>query len=326
MELHAVYMSNDGYAPYAGISFTSLFENNKDIEDITIHYLDVGVSKENINKLKSIADKYDRNIIFYKINDEEFCKNLGINVSHSHFIYLDLFLHKILPSNIDKVLKLDSDSIITGSLKDLWNEDIEDYCLAAALEIKLNIDSANHYKKSLGLKETDPYINAGVLLINLKKFREMNFDSQFVKYINDNNPVYCDQDTINVILKDKIKIVDLRYNFFPELPKIGYENVIKWTKNQYYYSKKEYLEALDNISFIHFQFGLAGRPWFKNIDLPFSEEFDKYAKLSPWSYDEVYTDEKAPLKHRLLAFSVYKLPFNLFLSGLSFIRKLKGWE
>ena len=37
MQLNVLYGCDDNYAPYTGVSLLSLFENNKDIEEITIY-------------------------------------------------------------------------------------------------------------------------------------------------------------------------------------------------------------------------------------------------------------------------------------------------
>lgn len=321
-----VYISNDNYAPYSGISILSLLENNKSVNNLNLHYINNGISKENKNKIEGIVNYYNRNITFYDVDLDNIFNKVGMNRHENEFQYIDLFLHEILPKDMDKVLYLDSDSIICGNISELWDENIDEYYMGAVLEIKLNLDTASHYKRELGINEKDPYINAGVLLINLKKMRNSQISKEFVNYINNVNHVYYDQDTINVVLNGKIKILNLKYNFFPELPKIGYDNVMKWTKNEYYYTKSEYEEALDNIVFLHFQLGIEGRPWFKNTTVPFSEEFDKYAKLSPWSEEEIYTENKSSYKNMLINFIIYKLSFRIFFILLTIIRKIRHLE
>ncbi len=327
LKLNVVYISDNYYAPYSGVSILSLLENNKDFDDLHIFFIDLGISELNRNKLLNIVQNYERSISFIKINNLNlYYEQKGLNLMEYVPHYMDLFLQDLLPQDIDKVLYLDSDSIVIGSFKDLWQLNIENYYLGAALEIKLNHDTAGHAKKLLGLSENDPYINSGVLLINLKKMRENNISANFIEYINSHeNITYYDQDTINVVLRNNIKIIDLRYNFFPEFFKLGYDNVIKWTQNKYYYSKEEFNDALNNIVYLHFQLGLTGKPWYKKNHVPCSNKFDEYVKLSPWK-NEVYTDEDVSLKFRLLSILVYKFPFSIFYTLLKIIRRIKKWE
>ena len=69
--------------------------------------------------------------------------------------------------NLDKIIYLDCDSIIADSLEDLDNIDISDYYIAGVQDTVTNF-----FKTSIGLNKDDRYINAGMLVINLKKWRE----------------------------------------------------------------------------------------------------------------------------------------------------------
>ena len=66
----------------------------------------------------------------------------------------------------------------------------------------------------VGLKYNDRYINSGVILINLKKWREDNLEKKFIDFINKyNGDVPCaDQGTINGVCKNKILIIHPKYN------------------------------------------------------------------------------------------------------------------
>lgn len=94
----------------------------------------------------------------------------------------------------------------------MWNININDYYCAAVKD--LNFDTEK-YKKCIGMNDNEEYINAGVILFNLKKLREDNIAEKYFK----NNEIYKDkikyqdQDVINITLSDKIKIIDSIYNF-----------------------------------------------------------------------------------------------------------------
>ncbi|MBR1842185.1 MAG: hypothetical protein IJ788_02800 [Oscillospiraceae bacterium] len=62
--LNILYACDDNYAPYTGISMTSLFENNKAQDVITVYCAGMQVSENNISKMKALAEQYGRNIVF----------------------------------------------------------------------------------------------------------------------------------------------------------------------------------------------------------------------------------------------------------------------
>ena len=60
--------------------------------------------------------------------------------------------------------------------------------------------------------DKEHYINTGVCLLNLKKIREDNKTKELDEYVNTHKLLYPDQDTINVIFKNKILFLDNKYN------------------------------------------------------------------------------------------------------------------
>ena len=103
----------------------------------------------------------------------------------------------------DKVLWLDVDTIVTHSLSDLWNIDLANYYIAGVLD-----GSYNNYPE-INFK----YINAGILLFNLKAWRENHLSEKATELLNTQTWRYGDQDIINYLCKDKILYINSRYNY-----------------------------------------------------------------------------------------------------------------
>ena len=102
----------------------------------------------------------------------------------------------------DKVLYLDVDTIVDGNLAELWHIDITNFTIAGAKDI-----SWNKY-----LQYTNTYINAGVILFNLKKWRELNLSKQATDLLNTKKFRYGDQDIINLLCDKNKLIINNRYN------------------------------------------------------------------------------------------------------------------
>ena len=156
--------------------------------------------------------------IYFLIEDDEFPVELPpktsiINVSNqtyfkkdgpnykSEFTYMALIrvaLTKILTEDI--VLSLDVDTIVNENISSLWNIDISDYYLAAAKQ---------------PTKCTDTYmdINAGVMLLNLKKMREDGIDNKLIDYINTTYEVFPEQNAIGKLCQGYILPIPADYNF-----------------------------------------------------------------------------------------------------------------
>ena len=111
--MNFVYSSSDSYSEIAGISITSLLENNRDADDVTIYVIDNGISEQNRQNLETIVERYGRTLIFLdKLNIEEI-SGTKINVGRWHIsTFFRLFLATLLPDTVDRVMYVDCDMII----------------------------------------------------------------------------------------------------------------------------------------------------------------------------------------------------------------------
>ena len=280
--MNIVLASDDNYVPLLTISIVSLLENNyKDFDEINVFILNDGITNQNIEKIKNILNKYNCNISFIKTKDIE---NLNLNIVSlerdniaSFTTYSRLFIGSLIPDNIDKIIYIDCDILNVYSLKQLWEEDISDYYCAAVL------DCCNTtIQEMLGISEEDNYINAGMLYINLKKWREDNVEEKFIEFMmNNQNRFYQhDQGIINNVFKGKIKIISPRYKLQGYFQYMSYKVSKKFSCiDNEYYSKEIMDDARKNPIFLHFCAADFFRPW-QNEKHPYANLYRKYAKLA----------------------------------------------
>ena len=110
--------------------------------------------------------------------------------------YIRLYLPSIL-HDIDKVLYLDGDTIIQKDLTSLYHTDIESNSVAGVLDYGVVICShawsEMDYIRNTLSNYANTYINAGVLLINLKYLRNNNAEEKFHSlYLNRTDFRYAD--------------------------------------------------------------------------------------------------------------------------------------
>lgn len=294
--MNIAYSSSDSYAQLAGISILSLFENNKDCDEINVFILDNNISDKNKDKLLSLAEKYDRYIKFVEMID---LKELtGVEVSAQRWnlsTFGRLFEASLFPE-LDKIMHIDCDTIICDSLEEYWNQDMTGKVYAGALE---NI--GYKFKRDIGLSETDSYMNAGNVMLNLKYIRENNVEKRFVDYIikRDGKLAFVDQEVLNGSIREEEKLVlSLRFNSYSIIHYFDYKQSIKIKKVRGYYDECEYNEAVNNPSIVHFTtcFLDGTRPWIEGNKHPYLSEFLKYKALSPWKDEPLWKDERSALK------------------------------
>ena len=109
--------------------------------------------------------------------------------------------------DINKVIYIDGDTIIRKDLSNLFNINIENYVLAAVRDYPQVL-----FNEQIFSINSD-YFNTGVLLLNLSKFRKENYTNKLIyaktKLHNDN---LMDQNVFNTVLKNKVLLLDIKYN------------------------------------------------------------------------------------------------------------------
>lgn len=276
--MEIVCSTDNNYVMPTGVMLTSLFENNKG-ENICVHVLDGGLADESKSQLNDIANKYSQHIVYYKINDELF-KDFPIDNAnqachiHSMATYYRLYMSKILPENIDKIIYLDGDLLVLDSLKSLWDMNLDGYALAAVPDPFNNrVDHYNslRYPMELG------YFNAGVLLVNLRYWRDNNVLVDFLDLIKEHPERLTshDQDVLNYTFRNKKLTLPLKYNMMPEyLYRKEFNNML-WS------FEEEISEGQKNPVIVHFTF--VPKPWFKDCPNPYRKVFLEYRSKTIWS-------------------------------------------
>lgn len=299
--LNVVFASDDNYASFLSISLISLLDSNiNDFDKINVFILDDGISAENKTKINDLVNDYSCSISYIETKklDEMDFNVLGLerNLNKASLTtYARLFMSTLLPNDIDKVIYLDCDSLIVDSYKELWKLDISNHYCAGVLD---GINTA--VKEYLGFKKEETYINAGFLLVNLRKWREDNIEEKFIEFMvkNQNRFYQHDQGVINNVFKNNIMIVEPKYNLQIYFQTLDYDLARKFTcMTTEYYNKEVVDECRENPVFLHFCGPNYDRPWF-NKDHPYAEVFKKYAEKANHTEVIHYLDE-LPLKAKM---------------------------
>ena len=277
--MNILYTCDDNYVWLMGISTISLFENNMDMSDLNVFLLGEKISIENKNMLASIASKYKRSIVVIDTPKIDLPQSL-ISARWPLSAFTRLYAGQLLPDEIEKVLYLDCDTIICGSIVDLEKISFSNKII---LGVKDCIGKA--YKENIGLHGYDLYINAGVLLINLSELRKINIKYKIDKYVNKYEKYinYADQDILNGAFCSYIGSLKPMYDVMTITLVYSYEELIKLRFPTCYYSKEDIKESIKNPAIIHYTTNMRViRPWYIDTNHPLAWEFLKYKNISPW--------------------------------------------
>lgn len=297
MNLHVVMASDDGYAPYMGTSILSLLENNvKSFETINLYIIDNGISEANRKKLTQQSDAFQNvNTSFFDLTERFLTLHPVVENGWDNTIYGRFFLDDVVDESAEKVLYLDSDTIVNASLKELISTDIKEYCLAGVADL-----SEKKQKEFLDMSPSCRYINSGVLLVNMKKWRELKIPEKLIEFVNTfpKKLPTPDQDAINAVCGSMTLILPLKYNFGWMLS----ERRLKWDyyKADFRYSYEEVYDTIKdsyaNVAIFHF-FGPL-KPWRKHEYLKEIEGiFLQYYEKSIWRQKRHFANRRKILEY-----------------------------
>ena len=277
-----LYQFNEKYAPYAGVSITSLFENNKDEDTVRVWILGEGLSEDSRSRFDKLKDKYGREVNYIDgsaIIDR--IKEMGMpSYRGSYAANIRMFISEIFPEETERVLYLDSDTIVLGSISELYNAELN------GCTIGMVYDSlGEEHKQDIGLGADDGYYNSGVILFDAGKWRERNYTGRIIDHVRTVRAQYPspDQDLINVVCKGDIRTLQPKFNLQPVHKAYSMNAYFKNYAHTLYYSKELLEEAVKTPVIVHFFRFVGEFPWNKDNVHPFNDLFDEYMKLSLWN-------------------------------------------
>lgn len=311
-EFNVLYQFNDKYAPYAGVSLTSLLENNKDMENLTIYILPERISSESEEMFRRLAKNYNRKIIFIdtvQLIDQ--MKNIGINEYRgSYATNMKMFAPLYVDKTVERLLYIDSDTVICGSISELVDIDMQDKPIAMILD-----SLGARHKHQVGHGKEDPYFNGGVILFDVNKWKERRCTERIINHAQNVRAQYMapDQDLLNVVLKGEIYKLNIEYNLQPIHFAYDFNLYFRWFGQPNYYSAGEVQRAIDNPIILHtFRF-LGQFPWHKETLHPQTVYFDYYLEKSLWCNYVKETTDKNSLIFRIERWLYRYLPKVIFI-------------
>lgn len=272
--MHIFFGIDNNFVMQCGVTITSIGENNQNI-NITIHVISEELNEENSSKLENICKKYKYTYILHKINSSVLkdCPLL-LNSDNGKIATYFRFLIPQLDTNIDKAIYFDSDIIVRHSLLEFWSYNIDNYAIGVIPG--QDNDKIQHFNR-LNYDKNKGYFNAGVLLMNLKYWRENNVFERLMKYVSNEGKdlKWQDQDALNYILQDEKLILPIKYNL-QEGMLFSLEN-LELDKKYF----KDLNTAIIDPTIIHYTSSL--KPWWKDCNHPYKDEWWKYLYLTNWS-------------------------------------------
>lgn len=272
MPEHVVYAVDENYWMPLYVSIFSLLDNNEDLS-LRIFVLYAERDDDFFEDVERLEDAHDDVTIE------------GIRVDESQFgdaptphWFTDATLYRfligtVLPLDDENVLYLDCDTIVDGSLAELFARDIDDSVAAALPEYKLR-------SFELGLSLDALFYNAGVMYINLGLWKDHDIGARAMHRIETARDVdFPVQEVLNPILND----LDLWTELHPK-----YNAMTNWV---------DVLESEPHERPVVIHFTGRDNPWEYTTERPYKDLWWEYLERTPY---RGYQPPDETLVHRLI--------------------------
>lgn len=275
-EIHVVVLTDRAYLPWCATTITSAMLASPGAH-IVAHVLcagDVDVGER--NTLRAMAGALSGEVVCAQIDEatlDAFPSKgpaFGDRISWAR-VNLGEALH-----DLSKVVYLDADTLVVGSLEDLWRLPLHDAPVAAVANVT-EISMRPHLEH-LGFGAPSEYFNAGVMVADLAQWRTDRVGEALSRFVNGHAaPLpWFDQDALNVVFVGRWHALHPRWNAMNSL----------WTWEDLAFEvlgASDVRKARSDPAVLHFEGPNFCKPWHQMSDHPWRQRYRDAFALTPWA-------------------------------------------
>jgi lipopolysaccharide biosynthesis glycosyltransferase len=263
---------------------------------VRVHLFHDGLASKWIDQLASIVADADGELLARSVTRDLL---RGADRFAPAALWHRVLLPELLP-DLDRLLYLDCDLVLTDELGPLWRLDLQGNCVAAVTTVFPSPAWGQAHCRALGLDSPAMYFGTGVMLMDLERLRADHVSEQVLDYaVSKGDPewffdfssdkkralayvathpghlLFGDQDAMNAVLADSRLPLHPRWNCTNQ--------VIHSAWSAEVFGEEVRAEAVENPAIRHFEGGAQSRPWEAEADRRDAELYWRYRRRTPWA-------------------------------------------
>ncbi len=276
--IHVACAADANYVIPLAVTMCSIAANCTKTRGLVFHVIQSGIGHDLRKKVAVSLERTgfpDARINWIDVPLERIA---NLKLAHDYttcLTFARLLIPELLPVTVEKALYLDCDIVVNEDVGELWDMDLGEKSLFAARD-SLGVVSQQpggllNYRE-LGIPANAHYFNAGVLLMNLQKWRDCSISERLFKYLWDHRAIIqlADQEALNAVLWDDWGELDYRWNW-----------QVAWRRVRLGIAAVNWVPEETRKSIIHFV--RAEKPWLPGCDCPERTYFFKYLDRTEWA-------------------------------------------
>lgn len=215
-KINIVISFDSNYIRMACTLINSVLSHTGNQDDIVFYIIhDASLTAKSIAQLETLYRKKVR-LVFLRVG-KSFVHKFPLNRSHiTVSTYYRLLIHNLVPQDITRVIYLDADMIVCKNIVDLWNMELNGSVLGGVRDETDLVAVWNLFNLRDIACDRDVYINAGVLIFDVARARELygDLDALYINSFQTYQQKICsqDQDILNISYRGKIQLLPQAWN------------------------------------------------------------------------------------------------------------------
>jgi len=301
--IHVALGFDNNYAQHAAVTICSILENNISDRNYHFYLFSPDLAQEHMEKISNMISSYNQhfdeiatgNFDYIAFNEKVMQKypNITFNASAS---FLKIIVEDYLPHDVKKVISLDSDIIVLSDLAELYDIELDKYMIGGVCE-----EISKNHLKEIGFDPKDSYFNAGILLIDMEKWREERTGDTLMDIALSDKHKFTlyDQDVLNTHFKDNFYHLPSKFNQMVYM----FNSPALLSKINYKYKNTP---GISREGIIHYT-GI--KPWKYECLHPYKDLYFKF--LEKTAYNDYFVEENKIAK-RLAIINAYYLTRKIY--------------
>jgi lipopolysaccharide biosynthesis glycosyltransferase len=221
MQIDIGMSTDDNFAVPAAVTISSLATHLGPDVHATVHVIGYDLQSQHVSLLTGLARRHPRLTVRLIERDPDEFADLPISSSGHNRItratYGRLVLPEVVPQSVERLLYLDADILVRRDVAELYAVDPGENVLAARHDpVVPEFDHPGGVQawQTLELSGKTAYFNAGVLVIELKRWRAEGWGARIRDYLvkHSDNIMLFDQEALNAVVRGRFTRIDGRWN------------------------------------------------------------------------------------------------------------------
>ncbi len=255
-KIAVLFSADEPYLRQTAVTITSILINTASPEDFEFYILSPDCLDQTQKKLKEFCDQYSAKLSIIPIDLDLFTQLP--NLQHFSLNAYSRLCGPEICYDTDRLLYLDSDLIVLGDLKELFNINLQNKPIGAVPHVQFPYQEV--FINQFNMARKDLFFNSGVLLLDAVAWRKEKYGQAVLNWANHHASQlhYPDQDALNAIFwtnyyhlpgtwNVEARLYSEKWLGLPQTAEItqrmNYPNIIHYTGSNKPWFSQEYVPA-----------------------------------------------------------------------------------